>query len=418
MPAPNTDGEYLPPAGFAASSLIDEQSLPSWLQEKQPAANQPAQKNISASSLVQPEALPEWLRTMQPQQPQSPAARPSSPDNSPTFSGQKNQAAGMSSNTPPPQGFSAHQLIDQQSLPPWLAGQTGTTAQANANGQPAAFYNQGAAPAPVQPGPQSGMGASSLLDLNSLPGWLRESEQGQAYQQQGYPQAQEMRTARPGQVANSNYNGGNLTGASLIDMNALPNWLRSADESQGQQQEHMGAARLAPSGPPPRVENMRVPSRPRGEAGQYEQSEIAANVFSSMLGVASSAPYFPAQPGSTPGYQQGFQGDSFPQQPAPAQMKQVAAQSSDPFGTTPQANYALPGMQPGLANQGYMPGAPQGYASGNQAGMPAQQLTPGLTNAPSYPASSGQAQVSNTNTSSAKPAKRGFIETIRSWFGL
>jgi hypothetical protein len=60
MPAPQTDGEYIPPRGIAASSLIDEQALPSWMQENNP-SRQSAPGNISASSLVQPDALPDWM---------------------------------------------------------------------------------------------------------------------------------------------------------------------------------------------------------------------------------------------------------------------------------------------------------------------------------------------------------------------
>ncbi|TMD45072.1 MAG: hypothetical protein E6I93_17010 [Chloroflexi bacterium] len=41
MPAPNTDAGMPPPRGFSASSLVDAASLPSWVQENQPAAQGP-----------------------------------------------------------------------------------------------------------------------------------------------------------------------------------------------------------------------------------------------------------------------------------------------------------------------------------------------------------------------------------------
>jgi len=397
LPAPNTDGEFLPPAGFAAGSLIDEQSLPSWLQEKQPGTDQPAPKNISASSLVQPEALPDWLRNMsQPQQPSG--SQPPAPGNNTPFSEQNNQA-GMIYPSPAAQAFSAHDLIDQQALPPWLAGQANPPAQANQSSQQAGFpYNPVPPPMPGPSNPPSGIGASSLLDMNSLPGWLRESEQGQGHPRQGYTQPQDMPPTRPGQAFNDNINGGNLTGASLIDMNALPNWLRSSEESQGQQQESVGNPHPTPFGNPPRVENMRVPSRPRGEVVPYDQSEVAANVFSSMLGVASTAPYFPSQPGS----QQGLQGEQFQQQ----QLGQSLMQSPNPSGSLSQMNNAMPGIQGGF------PG--QGYSRGNQPGGSGQQSPANRAGTQSYPAGSGQR--SNANSSGAKPARRGIIETIRSWF--
>jgi hypothetical protein len=233
--------------------------------------------------------------------------------------------------------------------------------------------------------------------MNSLPGWLRESEQGQGLPRQGYTQPQDMPPARPGQAFNGNTNGGNLTGASLIDMNALPNWLRSSEGGQGQQQESVGNPRPTPFGNPPRVENMRVPSRPRGEVVPYDQSEVAANVFSSMLGVASTAPYFPPQPGFTPGSQQGFQGE---------QLGQSLMQSPNPSGSPPQMNNAMPGIQGGFTGQG--------YSWGNQPGGSGQQSPANRAGTQSYPAGSGQRP--NANSLGAKPARRGIIETIRSWF--
>ena len=66
MPAPTTDGVILAKGSMSAQSLIDEQSLPSWMQEQ---AN--AQQGIAASSLVQPDALPPWLRNAEPHIPSS-----------------------------------------------------------------------------------------------------------------------------------------------------------------------------------------------------------------------------------------------------------------------------------------------------------------------------------------------------------
>lgn len=412
MSAPNTDSEFLPPAGFPASSLIDEQSLPAWLQGKPAGADQPMPTtNISASSLVQPDALPDWLRNM-PQSQQPPANQlPTSASNT-SYPPQNNQA-GMNYQPPAPQAFQAHELIDQQALPPWLAGQVNPPAQPNRPGQQAEFpYNHPAsAQMPGQANPPSGIGASSLLDMNSLPAWLRESEQGQG---RGHTQGQDMSQLYTGQPSsgNSNNNGGNLAAASLIDMNSLPGWLRSAEEGQGPQQASQGNAR-APFGTTPRVENMRVPSRPRAEMGPYDQSEVAANVFSSMLGVASSAPYFPSA--SFPsGTQQGFQGEQFPQQQGQPPMGQMPASSPYPSGSMPQMNNATPGMQPGFAGQGYAQAGQQGYSMGNQPGGPGQQ--PPAYRAGAQPVSAGNSQRPITNPSATKPARRGIIDTIRSWF--
>lgn len=396
LPAPNTDSEFLPPAGFAAGSLIDEQSLPSWLQEKQPGAVQPASKNISASSLIQPEAIPDWLQKMsQPQQPSG--NQPLAPGGNTPFSAQNNQAD-MTYPSPAAQGFSAHDLIDQQALPPWLAGSANSPAQTNQSSQQVGFTHSPVPPLTPGPlNPPSGIGASSLLDMNALPGWLRESEQGQGHTRQGYTQPQDVPPARPGQTFNGNTNGGGLTGASLIDMNALPNWLRSSEEGQGQQRGPVGNPRPTPYGSPPRAENIRVPSRPRGEVAPYDQSEVAANVFSSMLGVASTAPYFPPQPSFTSGPQQGLQGEQFQQQ----QLGQSLMQPPNPSGSPPQMNNVMPGIQ-------------AGFTGGNQPGRPGQQPPANWAGTQSYP--TGSDQGSNAPSSGAKPARRGIIETIRSWF--
>jgi hypothetical protein len=409
MPGPNTDGEFLPPAGFPASSLIDEQSLPSWLQAKPADANQPMPTNISASSLVEPEALPEWMRNL-PQSQQPSGNQYSAPGSNTHFPVQNNQP-GMIYQAPIPQSFQAHELIDQQALPPWLGGQTNSPAQPDqANQQSGSPYNYPAS-APIPPGQtnlSSGIGASSLLDMNSLPAWMRESEQGQG---RGYMQGQDTPPAHPGQPSSGNNSGGNLTAASLIDMNSLPGWLRSSEEDQGMQQESMGNPRPAHFGTTPRVENIRVPSRPRAEMGPYDSSEVAANVFSSMLGVASSAPYFPS-PGFPSGSQQGFQGEQFQQQQGQPQMRQMPA--PNPSGSMPQMNNAAPGMQPGFSGQGYAPTGQQGYSMVNQPGGSGQQLASNRAGMQSF--SAGNGQRSNPSSSGTKPARRGIIDTIRSWF--
>src|SRR5205085_5632682 len=118
--------------------------------------------------------------------------------------------------------------------------------------------------------------------------------------------------------------GSPLAAASLIDMNALPDWLRAPERpANAGNMGNVGnqGVRFNPFAPPqaPRGENMRVPSRPRGEMAPHEQSEVAANVFSSMLGVASTAPSFSSQP---PGQALGFpEGQS--SQPSMPQMPQA-----------------------------------------------------------------------------------------------
>ena len=176
-------------------------------------------------------------------------------------------------------------------------------------------------------------------------------------------------------------------------MNSLPDWLRSPEAQQQPGMPAMGDARPVRNGMSPRADNMRVTSRPRSEMVAHEHSEVAANVFSSMLRVASSAPYFPStgMQSNAPSQPPGFTGVP------PAQGYNPAGYQGGQQGAYPAGGYAgpgglPPGGQPAMAQppQAYGPGAP--------------------------PETSTAGQRSKTNAPGAKPAKRGIIETIRSWF--
>lgn len=432
MPAPNTDGVILASGNMSASSLIDEQSLPSWMQESSKAQ----QQGIAASSLLQPEALPPWLRNAGPQFPTSPSsllpsASGTQPQTPPTMMSIPNSWSGPGTAQPmqpsqpsqpvppvsqpltqqpvqqvqqaqpafPPQGFSAQELIDPQSLPPWLSGQ-----QAGATGG-------------------ASVSAASLLDMNALPPWLRESGQGQAGQPgammpppsnvpgQG-PMPGMMQSPQPPQMQPpvQQTSSGNLAAASFIDMDALPAWLRAPDGQPGNMGQGgpgmPGAAGYARQGGPgmpgvpPRAENVRVPSRPRGAAGAHEESEVAANVFASMLGVASNAPYLPGQqsPSQVPQQPQGM---GVPGTPGiPGSQQSYPAPGGPGYG--PQS---YPGQQSGMPGQ---MGQPGGYPMGNQPGY--QQMPPGSMSQ-GWP---NQQEQQGQNKPAAK--KRGFLDTIRDWF--
>ncbi len=342
-PAPNTDSRSVPPQGISANSLIDEQSLPSWMQENQSAP--PFQRDIQASSLLQPEALPEWMQNAQ-QQSAAGAGAADSP-------------------TPaiPPQGILGNSLIDPQAIPAWMSG--------HGLGESGEFTSAGV---------QSGLAARALVDMNALPNWLRESGQDQ--------RSVHIEMKSPGQSGQTPSMSGNLSAPSLIDMTALPNWLRPATE-QGSA-EKPASPSPAHGLVPPRVESVRVPSRPRSEMGPREQSEVAANVFASMLGVAASTSHFSSQPPHTMAGVYPPQGQSQPQQVRP-QMSGVA-----------------PGPQLGVMGPAPMAGfspATGGYPHNQQSGTP------------QYPPANPAAMPLNSQTDpNARSVKRGFLETIRSWF--
>jgi len=337
------DQGNFPPMGLAAQSLIDEKSLPSWMKDNKQPSTPPT--GFSASSLLQQDSVPDWMKTLQPPSTTPPpSATPSSykeqaskgPSRSFDQPNQPDRNAGLPSMGPASGGFSAHDLIDQQALPSWMKPQ-----------------NERNAPVPqtepfARPEPQgmnmnrSGLSASSLLDANSLPQWMREngsdskakpeppqstwlaspatgwSDSHTPSTNSGWLEAQ-MPSSPSGAINATPAPGANLAASSFIDPNALPEWLRNASDSRPQtgqpaQPDRLGGAKQGAYSVPPRVDNVRVPSRPRGSDPASESSEVAANAFASMLGVASTVPNYPGQPPSSQG---GFnpppaQGGSYP----------------------------------------------------------------------------------------------------------
>jgi hypothetical protein len=402
-PAPNTDNTFMPSRGMDASSLIDQQALPSWLQEKKAAPYQ-AQDNLSAASLVQADALPEWIRNAQP--------RSQTPTN----------AAPQVQPALPPQGIMGNDLIDRQEMPNWMSAQDTSSASR----------------------PQAGLSASSLLDANALPSWLRQTDQEQQRGNTGgvfpppvqggsafassMPQSGNQPASYPmGTYNQSSYmqkpteqapdRNTNLSAASFIEMDALPSWLRNSDDprqqsaSPGQQQGFADPSRQATFGVPARPENIRVPSRPRGEMPTHEDSEVAANVFASMLGVASAAPYFPEQQRDASWRSQG----QSPTPPPYAQQNMAQPQGNN-VAATPSA---------GLSSNDLLqvfgaPGVPQ-----NQMGTPSlQDYQPQQGYGQAIPMNSNSTgfqspQFGDHSSRQAKPQakseKRGFFSKFMDW---
>lgn len=432
--APNTDESSLV-RGISAGSLIDENALPSWMRPGQSEAKgvpSTPPRDVSASSLVELDSLPEWMRNGQPQgqaqspKPQQPQMPPMSTPSPLSAAGQPSMSAG------PAHGFSARDLVDQQALPAWMTQQSGRES------------NSGTlSPQVAPPTAQQSMSASSLVDPNALPSWMREGSQGpstsqphnaaassswqmpqpnmqqvQPGQQAGpgwQPQVNQQTHQQANQPINQQMPNGFLAAPSLIDPNALPAWLRPTN---------------APAAPgaygPPRVENVRVPSRPRGEQGPQEGSEVAANVFASMLGVASAAPNFPAQQGL-----QGGPGGPMPQAPMmpqtpgmsnaqpPMPMAGMAPAGSGPYAMNnalQPPTYGVQSMNNAPQNippRGYPGNTPAGMNAMNAPGMPQSGMPQSAMGAQQMPMGTPMMGEQSAN---AKAAKHGFLETIRSWF--
>src|SRR2546421_667910 len=283
MPAQNVNSAFSPTGGMPASSLIDEQSLPPWLQEKHA-----AQENITASSLVQSEALPDWIKTIQPPAPATP--NPLQYAQPPI----------------PPQGIMGNDLIDRQALPPWLSGED-TSASNNA---------------------QAGLAASSLLDVNALPSWLREANQEQQpANTPAFPSPAQPQQAAAGQVPNNQtfYNqlpngqvparNSNLSSASFIDMDALPDWLGPAeDQLQNVPQQPLSTGTGGYAGTQSMQGNVQPPGGYQGGPRGYPMGTMPG-------GFAAGMPPQQSMPMNVAGMQSGpamNYGDSGQSRPKPA----------------------------------------------------------------------------------------------------
>lgn len=383
--------------GLNAQSLIDEGSLPSWMRGKDSSSSSRPQDGFDATSLVEQDALPDWMKSLRPQEPssQNAQAAPSVSSNSPieevhgrmksvqpqspawsepsseampswmkNLQPQREQGAYVPSSgelsQPSAKGFSASDLLDEQSLPSWMAQQ----------GQDVATPGN----RPAQPGTFS---PSSLIDKDVLPSWIGES--GRA--QQRVPPSQSQSAVPDSSQRNAFSQGQGIAGSSFIDANSLPDWLRSsAGQPAGVSPMQQGDKAYNPS----RVENMRVPSRPRNDINADENNEAAANAFASMLGVASTTPQFPGTPPPPSPY-------SSPQQPAQAMS-----------GVPPQGSWYSGGM----GQSGYGTGP---YDSGNNMPGRPPQYPPqggGMPPVPATPAPSGEQR---------NGKKRGLVDTLLGW---
>lgn len=406
--------------GFSTADLIDDDDLPGWMRAEQarevgesdsnkhrairpaamPAPNTDAgmigATSFSARDLIDPVSLPSWMNPGQ----QPPNAVPPTGASGPGDFKAYPQGA--------PRQYAAGDLIDRQSLPPWITSnqQVQPPSPATWQGNPPPL-----SPAPMNPapparnregGPQPGLSASSLLDASSLPSWLREGQGGQGGQ--------------PG--------GPSMSAGSLIDMNALPSWLRAVDgQPQGQQ---AGRNVPPPYGTSPRIESARVPVRPRAEMMPPDQSEAAASVFSSVLGVASVSPQYPASPAanqqnfaSAPASSGAFYGPP-PASPMAAPSTFNSGQAVPPgAGLAPQpAQGTIPGSYAGNNTNVYQAGGPNAqnpYIANQGQPVPGQPPASVMQTGAFQGGQNSAAYPAGANT---RPGKRSFLDTIREWFHL
>lgn len=459
-------GPAFPASGLAAGSLIEEKSLPEWMRNAQEGDQPGSGQNVSAQSLVDQQALPPWIKELSQTGPtqvpgwSAPAPTrvkeetygllpqtPVTPRVSPDISSVPQTPALSTYQEPPTQGFSAHDLVDQTGLPPWMTGAPGTGQQSQgrpiptetgfaagelidqrslprwmqdqqgreksgplpAMGMPVNGSGQAMGMGPGAAGAE-GMPASSLLDASALPSWMREENPG------GAPGAQQ-----PG--------GAGMAAGSLIDMGALPQWMRNEGNAQPRPSGDLRSPGPQNAGAA-RNEGMRVPSRPRNEISQQDQSEAAASVFSSMLGVSASAPVIPGQmpmsaPASNLGVAQNQAVPPVPPTPPLSPPPVLSGWQSPPQPAVPQPQ----GWQPsGSMSQAGIAPTPNAYMpAGQSTSLGGMQPQMQRNEQPAYPGSGLSAGWAGTGAANGiggnrggsqttDVKKKGFFDAIRDFF--
>jgi hypothetical protein len=449
--------------GAPMSNQIPSQSVPAWMQNLDRGKAGSAQ-NMPMSNQKQSEPPPPWMQSLAPEGPsQAPSWQANAQYGLPTAAqvplSPPVGAQGVPQTPPttpatynahevpqiPTQGFSARDLVDQQSLPNWLTnnGQQGPGGSApmgaglsagdliDQQSLPTWLKNQPgkgvSGPVPAMGAPVNGSGqgtgmgqgslggagipAANLLDTNSLPPWMREEAQGT---NSAYTQG----TQQPG--------GSGMIAGSLVDLDALPAWMRNPDNAQNiQASGGLRSGQLQPQA--------RVPSRPRSETGAQEQAEAAANIFASMLGVSASSPNVPGQPQTSQGTPQGQSGSQAQINPGISQEPSVrqTQQPVMPNWQSPQqpaVNQAPSAWQMSASPPPGAPSAPNPFYQ--QPGGMGEPPTPQRMGErqPGYMGMMGEQQRAGggsalgvggpvgTGAQAEGPKKKGFFEAIREFF--
>ena len=206
--------------GMPASSLIDEQSLPSWLRGGNGAGQ--------AGARPGEEPLPSWLTQMTGG---APAYAPPGAPAGPQSGWQPAPAPRMGVASVP-----ANQMVDDAALPDWLRA-AGAGASYGAGGAGASYGAQ-----------QPAFSAGQLVDPNALPGWARDAAGGQPGGQRGGQPAgpQGARAGNSDWLTDSRMpaagrNGGVKSGwlrdnppENPLGTEEMPSWMRSG-RGQGEQ---------------------------------------------------------------------------------------------------------------------------------------------------------------------------------------
>ncbi|HEU5368247.1 MAG TPA: hypothetical protein VFU69_07275, partial [Ktedonobacterales bacterium] len=322
---------------FSAAELVDTHALPVWLKDQGPptgsvpavSSGSPGQSGpagstsgvFSASELVDTAALPVWMKAQDPGSSQTSGGsgaltgRPSGSKITPMpagFSGQQSgvfsvselvdtkalpawlKDAGGESGAAASGGgqdtlardtegrMAAAELVDTSALPAWLGGtNAGSPGASSGPGSGGLSASAGAPPAAAAPDQTGGFSAASLVDPDALPEWLKPAQSGplpsgSAPLNRSSAPLTSQSGAGWGEYSSNEQSG--LSGASLVDPDELPEWMRSQEGLQRPGNGPLdGGAEEAPQA--------RVPRRPHlSTEPDRAPSQAAASVFSSVLG--------------------------------------------------------------------------------------------------------------------------------------
>ncbi len=213
---------------FSAAELIDTQALPAWMKTQKPQiefeapveaseTTRPSGSTsgiFSAAELIDTQALPAWIK----EQDQGPAGSQTPSEDRQTPTGKHFAASKIS---PMPIGFSAAELVDTQDLPAWLKGATGP-------GGPAPTAPEKARHAVPEGNEERRISGADLIDTQDLPAWLKGADtRGVSMSAPGGAPTDSQ------SFSTSAASSGMFQAASLVDPDALPDWLRPAQTSEG-----------------------------------------------------------------------------------------------------------------------------------------------------------------------------------------
>jgi hypothetical protein len=426
----------------------EQQELPAWLESlrasERPVTSSNMSPNLHIDNFADEGSLSSWMRAQQNDAVNNTPSHQHVPLR-PSWASAPNTDEGMFA-----KGIPARSLIDEQTFPQWLqqdkqASTPQSRLEASSLVQPDAIPAWLKAiqpqPAVIQPSvqdvtpplqppvtPPADLPARNLIDQSSLPAWLSGQEAGNSTNSE--------RMGAPEQ---------GVSASSLLDMNAMPRWLQEISKkhrgegqtklngaiadgrlqeiNDGQQGEGMTPANSL-------IERNSLPAWLR-EGNEQQQMGALAPQQEAAASMRVENMHVPNRPRNGRGSNEGSKVAAhafasmlgvaptlapFPTSQPDAQVAQRDVANAAAEQAAPPQEFIGQQLQERYQSpQPLQPQVPtQGYGpsfnSGYPLGQPTQAALQGGNN------SAVPMQATDTQKPAAKPAKRGFFEFFRSWF--